>query len=412
LINILFTVSNGIPDKNSGGPNRIIYNLIEYLDKQIFKIGFLSYNSYIPSITEERYNSDFRNEIKSFSFITDKLYNRSTLYKKFSTSSFYFPLHLKKRDKYFSKILKSGKWDIVHSHDALSMFYVSKYFSGRKIFTIHSKGTFLNDFEYTLNDVKLPNSIKNFMKDMENTAIENSDIITFPGYFARDFFLKELNTEFKNLEKIRIVNNGIEFRKTRNITNKGKIFKKYGIVNDFPKLLSVAEHIEPKRIDVILKSLSYLIHKKNMKFFLILVGHGPLTMQLVKLAVELEINDYIKIIPELENTEILQLMKCSDIFISAAKNSIYDLTIIEAMLNGMSIIADNSGGNSEILEYYTNDFLVKNLNENNLSEKICEIIISKKKYLNIPFDKFSLDTMIENYQDIYMSIVNKNTGED
>ena len=404
MIKLLLTTSNGVPDKNSGGPNKIIYNLIEKLNKKIFEISFLSYDSYIPSMSDNQMGKDFDKDLKIYSKITSKIYNNLQVYRKLSTSSVNFTRHLKKREKYFSEISGDRKWDIIHSHDVLNMFYISKYFSGIKILTIHSKGTFANDFEYSLNNIKLSGKIKKLLNDMEIMAVKNCDFITFPGVFAKDFFIEESGLPSDYHKKIKVINNGVEFKKSVVVSDKEKIFCKYGIRNNLIKIISVAEHIEPKRIDILINTINELINVRKLKIFLILIGKGPLTKNLKNLTEEFKLNNFIKFVPSLKNEEVLELILHSDIYISTAKKSIYDLSVLEAISSGIKVIADESGGNIEIISDVPNGILIKDMNFKNLSDKIIEIINNPCSEKKLYSNKYSLDNMVENYQKLYMTL--------
>lgn len=405
MIKILFTSLTGYPNSNSGGPTRIIFDLLKNLDYSKYEPFFLSYDLFKRFSSKEDLESDQRQNISFKRKLGHKLFKNNRLYRIIVTSNLYLRFHFHKKDRYFQKVVSNiDYFDIIHCHDTLSAYYFIKNNSSKKILTIHSKGSQVNELRqvYRKSDYII-SKLEEFLK-REILAFDNFDIITFPSKAARELFRSDLNINSFHSDKIRIIYNGIDIE-TINSIQPGKILEKYHIRTESFDiiLLNVAQHVEEKNIDLIIESLSILRNKYYIKALLINVGEGHLTDYYKKIIFQNSLIDYVILLGMIPNEDVIKLLKAADLFIQASEKVVFDLSVLEALTAGCQVVVSKEGGNNEIIRHGQNGYFLNYLNAFEIAEFIFNYDNNKRNRLNTRNDIFSISTMVQEYKCIYES---------
>lgn len=399
---ILFTTLTGYPNPNSGGPTRIIYELLKNLDYTKYEPYFLSYDMFKKYTSNEELEITQEEYIYSRRNLGYKLYDKLNLYKDIVTSDYYLKYHYNKKDKYFYNFAsKLMHFDIIHSHDSLSAYYFINLDGPKKILTIHSKGT-------QVSEMKECNFRSNYFQDRllefskrEAEAFLNFDIITFPSNAAREIFMQEIKSNNAYFEKIKIIYNGIDQERIRSIQADDVLIKYKIQKNDYDiTLLNVAQHVKPKNIDLIIKSLKILRDKFNTKALLVNIGEGYLTEDYKSLIAIYKLSEQVKFLGIVSNDDVIKLMKSLDIFIQASEKVIFDLVILEALVSGIKVIVSEEGGNKEIINGINGRF-ISCLDDESIAKDIFAFKQSNyisKNNLNSYFGNLE---MIKNFEEEY-----------
>lgn len=118
--------------------------------------------------------------------------------------------------------------------------------------------------------------------------------------------------------------------------------------NDFV-FLFCSKLIERKRLDDIITSIA-AINKKNAK--LIIIGDGPLKTKMIELAKSLNILDQVIFTGLVDYTELPTYYKLANILVVPSDHEPYGLTINEAMICGLPVIASDAvGAAADLVEY-------------------------------------------------------------
>ena len=235
---------------------------------------------------------------------------------------------------------------------------------------------------------------------MENEAISEADVITFPSYAALELFKSK-----KSIieEKTKVIYNGIDLDLIQKI-NSPVSFEKIFRINTKPyvKILNISDHIEPKNIELILLALYELIKNLKLKVLFINVGKGPLTKKYLSLVKEFNISGNVKFLGKIRNEDAITLMKDADYLLQPSKRVIFDYVILEALACGTTVIASNEGGNKEIISDFQNGYLLKEYSVN----EIIKIISQSNKISNDAMyesiSKFKKDRVLKSYESIYL----------
>ena len=387
---------SGLPTNFSGGPNKVIYYILEYSETNKFDFYFLSKNHFF------RYRKEKKQALKNPFFLKtillNKLYNKFSLYRAVFSSPHYIKHFLEKSINRIGKILSEDNWEILHSHDIRTLFNVVKK-KGKIIQTIHSKGSIVNDMKQIYGEKETLKSMYENFKFKEKEAIEIIDVLTFPSVAAREIFFNDLEiNSFSGSEKI--IYNGIDLdyvvnlRPDYNFDEKFKWLEKYEF-----RLLTVGGHIKVKNIDKILKVFS-LINEKKQNSVLIIVGSGPLKDELKKLSRDLKLEAKVRFIDFLNYDDILKLMKKCNIYISLSERVIFDYVILEALACGMNVFASNDGGNKEIIDN-SNGKLVDIDDLEAVAETILTSNLDFSERAKNSVKKFDVKIMVNEYLKLY-----------
>jgi len=101
-----------------------------------------------------------------------------------------------------------------------------------------------------------------------------------------------------------------------------------------------------------------------------------------------------------------------DLYITTSKHEGFPMSVLEAMANGLPIIAANTGGMKEIVNDGLHGYLVDDRNPKSFAEKCLKLYRDKDLSVkmgaaskNEITEKFSLYTMAEKYHNLYINIV-------
>ncbi len=124
---------------------------------------------------------------------------------------------------------------------------------------------------------------------------------------------------------------------------------KYGIAPRRPMLLYVGRVAFEKNIDFLLRMVNEL-RKKQPDVLLVVAGEGPAEASLHELSKSLGLQDNIRFIGYLDrNTELNGCYKAADVFVFSSKSETQGLVLIEAMAQGVPVVAIAELGTKSIL---------------------------------------------------------------
>lgn len=393
---ILFTAYTDYPSPDTGGPNKIIYQILKHLDYDKFTARYIS--KHLDTLFNSKDDFERLNDsIPVQKKVSTGLYKSFPGYRKFVNSSTYLAYHYKKNNQYFAhKNILDFRPDVIHSHDPRSHYYFSTY-PCKKILTIHSKGMVVNDMMNSIKATPILQKHFAFFKKTELAAFNESDIVTFPSKFAGDLYLSESGL---NPEKVKTIYNGVETGLKFNDESLNDVLAaKEGY--DYT-ICNVAEHIKVKNIDKILNAVSILKNKYSKKVKFLNIGRGVETDNLKKLVKSLNLENEVTFVDFLPNKRLLEVISTYQYYISASEKVIFDMIILEAMAAGLSVIASADGGNLEIIKDNYNGFLI----QENTPEAIVNVLLNAdrnkvKENSSNSIKEFSVERMIENYISLY-----------
>ncbi|PIS42490.1 MAG: hypothetical protein COT24_03270 [Candidatus Kerfeldbacteria bacterium CG08_land_8_20_14_0_20_40_16] len=227
------------------------------------------------------------------------------------------------------KLLKKNKYNICHTHfiipTGILALKLKNKFSLNYIITSH--GSDVIGYNPRFKNF-YPFLVKKWKK-----IIDESDKIITPSEFLKKEILKVYPSSDTN--KIKVIYNGIEKEKFIPLPKRKiillviRLFKNKGI-QDFIEAI--------KNIDL-----------GNWKVNI--VGDGPYKKNLENLVERYKLSEKIKFLGWLDNKskELKEIYGRSTIFVLPSRFENMNITLLEAMQAGCSVIASNAGGNTEVV---------------------------------------------------------------
>ncbi len=282
---------------------------------------------------------------------------------------------------HFLRIIRGERISIIISYLTLSNFLsgVSKLFL-KEIVTI---GGIRNE--------KLPYYKFFFERWIHNNL---NDATVFNNYSGKDRFIKR---GFKS-DRIFVIHNAII---------PSQINSNPRVLRSDIRILTVSRFVEQKDFRTALYSFKNLIDRnkdKDLSYYI--VGYGPLEQEIRSLAKHLNISDRIKVF--INPSNIPDILKDCDIYLSTSLFEGLSNSIMEAMAAGLPIVATDVGDNRSLVEDGFNGYLVPCKGINMIVERLG--YLSKSEELRRKFghyglvkirNEFSQEKMLENYLNLF-----------
>src|SRR5690606_429285 len=140
MIKLLLNAYTEFPAPHQGGPNKVIFDLLSNIDRNLFEPHYLSKHLF-SFIEENQLVEEFvNNKLSLKKTVSVNLIKNSILFKKIVTSTLYLKYHFAKTNEYYRNLnLNIFNYDVLHSHDVKSFALLHPKIKCKKILTIHSK---------------------------------------------------------------------------------------------------------------------------------------------------------------------------------------------------------------------------------------------------------------------------------
>lgn len=222
---------------------------------------------------------------------------------------------------------------------------------------------------------------------------------------------KEATIAFENLGAVpkngmSTIYNGIDLDKFKYSPNaRVELNKELLVNNDHRIILAVGRFNEQKDYPNLLTAIQILKNEASFPFKLIIVGDGELRAAIENMINELDLTNQVILLGRRD--DIPNLMSAVDLFVLSSKYEGFGLVVAEAMACKCLVVATDCGGVAEVLN--SPDFLVPALNPELLKDKIKYAIdlndnekqnVIEKNVKHVK-EKFSLDSIVDQWVNIY-----------
>ncbi len=358
---ILITLNSS----NFGGIEKTVLDLVKGLS--------LNNEVYVMCPT-----GDFFDDYKRFA----KVYQ----YKKVTKIDFKYIINL-------AKTLKREKIDVLHTNDPRITFnaLISGFIAGTKVKISHTHTPIsswqISDFSKKIN-IFLNTLIVNLFSDYEICLTE--------------VIRKQKIGEGIDPQKLFVIGNALDEEfKNEVIKLKSKEEKKKKTF----EFLCVSRFSIEKNQQLLVESF-YELSKLYKDVRLVLIGKGPLLIEVKQLVTKLNIVEKVEFINEIEEPEKVSLMHSADCFVFPTLAEGFGLVMIEAMTTCRYVIASDLDvlkevSNNQIIYFKTNDRL-------DLLKKMLEVYegtipTNYEENKSFVFQKYSFENYIKSYEKIYSS---------
>lgn len=232
----------------------------------------------------------------------------------------------------------------------------------------------------------------------------------FFTYLFSDFLIcvsnkdvKRLNKNvfFKNKKK-EYIPNGVKINNTR--INKNTILKKYNLPNN-KKIVAYVGRLAPeKRVDLVIKSAKINCQRDDIIY--LICGSGDEENKIKELISSYKLENKVFMLGHISN--IQEIYSILDILVLASDTEGTPRVVLEAMSNGICVVATNVGGLKEIIDNNKNGVLVNKGDYKSISENIDYLLSNdaiRKKYAEFGkkkiISKFNIIEMGKKIENIY-----------
>jgi glycosyltransferase involved in cell wall biosynthesis len=172
-----------------------------------------------------------------------------------------------------------------------------------------------------------------------------------------------------------------------------------------PVIAFVARLAEPKVPEFAIKVSAKLLDA-GYNHRLLIIGDGPKMEECRNLIRSLGIDSYVSLMGKCGN--VMELLSKADIFCLFSRWEGLPISVIEAMLCGLPVVASDVGGIPELVEHGKNGYLVPGFNEDLAADYLQKLIQDpdKRRYFGnyartAAIDKFTATNMVSEYRLIY-----------
>ena len=187
--------------------------------------------------------------------------------------------------------------------------------------------------------------------------------------------------------------------------DKREMISKYALAVDKIKIANVAYHNPVKGVDILLKAIDILVHKKRIvNFQIVQIGGGQnpeQTEALHQLETQLHISDYIRWIGVIDT--VPELLSACDIYCQPSRSEGIPLSIMEASLANIPTIGTRVGGIVESVRDGVTGILIDKENPQQLADTMEYLINSESLRIqmgnaarNYARQKFQLKSNVTN----------------
>jgi 1,2-diacylglycerol 3-alpha-glucosyltransferase len=304
------------------------------------------------------------------------------------------------------RFLKKKNIDIIHTHSEFSLGLAAKRAAKKlKIPHIHTTHTMWADYGHYILNGKLITS--GMIRGILRSFLKNVTAVIAPSIKAKKYY-GELAPDIP----IVVINNGIDEVKFKSSVIKEneivQLRKQFGLNIKDKLIIFVGRMGKEKRVTELFDSVVPVI-KSNDNVKMIFVGDGPLLKELIKKAQDLKLDKEF-IFTGFVNWELVyRLYSIANVFVTSSLTEVHPMTLIEATMCGLSIIARKDESYMDLVIDNINGYLVDSDEE--LTRQLTKLIIDEnllKKFSDESIEiskRFTADMHVDKVEKLYKRIL-------
>lgn len=271
-------------------------------------------------------------------------------------------------ERAISLINKTGKFDLIHAHDWLSMYSAKTLKHGFDIpitATIHA----------TENGRQkgIHNDLQRYINDAEWLLSYEAQNIICNSYFMKSEIQRLFGVPY---EKVDVIPNGINVNKFDGVEKDMEFRRNYAADNE--KIIFFAGRLVPEKgVNVLLDAFMKIRqHYHDVK--IVIAGKGPMLDEWRQKAYNMGISDKVYFTGLLNDEQITKMYKVIDIAVFPSTYEPFGIVALEGMLSGTPTVVSDAGGLNEIIRHGIDGMKSYAGNANSLADSILEILFNKQ----------------------------------
>lgn len=177
-----------------------------------------------------------------------------------------------------------------------------------------------------------------------------------------------------------------------------------------PTLLTVARHDPVKGVDVLLDAFSLVPPPAR----LVLIGDGPESENLRRQAADLGLEDRVDFLDLPWQQRASDVMSTYDAFVLPSRLEGFPVTIVEAMLSGLPVVATDVGSVTEAVVPAETGWIVEAEDPRALADAMIDLLSDMDRAAamgtrgrEIAMERFTIESTIESYMDMYEQVLGR-----
>ncbi|HEU4618310.1 MAG TPA: glycosyltransferase family 4 protein [Gammaproteobacteria bacterium] len=184
--------------------------------------------------------------------------------------------------------------------------------------------------------------------------------------------------------------------------------EEYGFAPDDVLLVTVGRMVKRKAVEQLIEVLAGW---RDERVKLLLLGSGPLSDGLERLAFRLGVRGRVHFMGRVTERAKFELLSSADVYVSTSQHEGFGLVFLEAMACGLPVVAYDRGGQADFLEDGVTGHVVR-LNDRDAFRARCEsLIASPERRAAIAAanrkraEHFFIDRCAERYEALFASVI-------
>jgi 1,2-diacylglycerol 3-alpha-glucosyltransferase len=305
-----------------------------------------------------------------------------------------------------NRIVREEKLDILHTHTEFSLGWAAKR-AARTIGLplVHTAHTMYEEYRHYLFFGQLisPKMIQKYLQ----LFLSDYNAVVCPSQKARD----RLGSSVPHVRTV-VVGNGI--CKTRfypspmTKEDKAQARKALGIQSSDKVIIYVGRIAKEKRVLRLLDVLTPLL-RKHPHYRALFVGCGPSYKHMIKATARKGVCQQAIFAGSVRWEQIYRLYSIADVFVTASLSEVHPMTLIEASMCGLPIVARRDDGSVDLVKGDYNGYLVDS--DRQLAERLSELLSDEAKLLEfsrnglILSERFNAEAHVEKLESLYQQMI-------
>ncbi|QTQ14142.1 glycosyltransferase [Treponema parvum] len=274
---------------------------------------------------------------------------------------------------FLKKAMDKFRPDIIHINSEWVVGYFGAIYALHRhipyVFTFH---TLWEDYLYNYVSFLPEASTRKIGREIVKFYLKRATVIIAPTQRIADV-VKEYGVD----RKVELLPTGIpdwifKYSFERDLKIHSQIFSSYPSIADKKILLYVGRVVKEKNLAFLLNVFE-LVKQKEYKTALMFVGDGPYLEELKELAAERGFGDDVIFTGYAARTDLLYYYKHASVFVFPSLTDTQGLVTVEAMMNGLPVVAIGEMGTLDVMQGDNGGFMVKN-DVGEFAERVCDLI--------------------------------------
>lgn len=220
---------------------------------------------------------------------------------------------------------------------------------------------------------------------------------------------KVLLTEGVPFEKIVCVPDGVDTERYQPVGDRNWFRREFGLLPDEKAIAVVAQLIERKGHRYMIEAAQDIIaHYENVR--ILFFGQGPLHAELARLCQRTGLAERVEFPGFRDDLE--RIFPCLDMIVHPATMEGMGVSLLQAAVCGVPIVASRVGGIPEIVEHGTNGWLVPAGDSRAIAEAVLDLLKNperanhfRKAGITIARERFCIDRMVQGNLQVYLDLL-------